>query len=66
MNNKFFKKEFKIFNVLIAFEKFRHQNKYLPLPHKLFQSGIHKYKNEGGKVKFISFVIKNYRLLIIY
>lgn len=65
-NSNLFKKEFKIFNVLITFEKFRAQNKHLPLPHNLFKSGIHSYKNEGSNVKFISIVIKTYRFLIIY
>ena len=65
MNSDLFRKEFKIFNVLITFEKFRQQNKFLPLPHKLFKSGMHTYKNDSGNVFFISFVFKNYRLLII-
>lgn len=64
-NDNLFKKEIKIFNVLISFEKFRMQNKHLPLPHKLFKSGINRHKNEEGNVEFISIVIKNYRLLII-
>lgn len=64
-NDNLFKKEIKIFNVLISFEKFRMQNKNLPLPHKLFKSGINRHENENGNVKFISIVVKNYRLLII-
>ena len=65
MSNIFFKKEIKLFNVLLTFEKFRPQNKFLPLPHKLFKSGIHTYKNDSGNIFFISFVFKNYRFLII-
>lgn len=64
-NNNLFKKEIKIFNVLISLEKFRMQNKHLPLPHKLFKSGINRHKNDDGSVEFISIVVMNYRLLII-
>ena len=65
MNTNYFKKEFKIFNVLIRFEEFRLQNKFLNLPHKLFKSGIHTYVNKDNGIKAISFVYKNYRLIIL-
>lgn len=65
MSTNYFKKELKVFKTLITFEKFRTQNRYLPLPHNLFKPGIHTHKSDGGKVFFISIVVKNYRLLII-
>lgn len=65
MSTNYFKKEFKVFKTLVTFERFRIQNRYLPLPHKLFKPGIHTHKSDGGNVYFVSIVISNYRLLII-
>lgn len=66
MNNKnLFHKRIKILGLSIVVEKFRFQNKYLNLPHKLFKPGVHYYVTEENN-KLISIVIKNYRLMFVF
>ena len=43
---------------------FRRQNKYLPLPHKLFKPGIRYYKDKEN-IKFLALVVGNKRIMFI-
>lgn len=63
MKTRFYKK-IKFGKIIISIETFRIQNKFLPLPHRLFKSGINKFKDCEGN-KYISFVISNFRLMIV-
>ena len=59
-----FCKKIKFGKIIITAETFRIQNKFLPLPHNLFKSGINKFEDVEGN-KYISFVISNFRLIIV-
>ena len=43
---------------------FRINNKYLPLPHKLFKSGIRYYKDKEN-IRFLAIVVKNKRIKFV-
>lgn len=62
--SKRFSKKIKIGEIDIIIEKFRIQNKFLPLPHNLFKNGFNTFVDCENN-KYYSFVISNFRIMIV-